>query len=130
MNEYLTAWSHAYYEVVEQNDDDIYSPLNNASLATFCVEIGQLFESPESFKVRKNSYLASILLQKRQNIVSDWAFKDSLRLEYLTNLVAKGIKWSVIYWARNLIKLLFKNILFNVNYRPLNNRSLHRQLGM
>ena len=52
-------------------------------------------------------------------------FKESVQLEQLTNLDAKGIKRSVNDWARHPCKVFFKNISFKVNSRSLKNNSLH-----
>ena len=51
-----------------RNTNNICSLLNNASIGTFCVQIGQLLESHWIFGELRFD-LASILLQKRLNIV-------------------------------------------------------------
>ena len=52
-------------------------------------------------------------------------FKVSLRLEWLTDLDAKGAKRSVKMWATNFYKSLFKNILLYMNCRLSKIRSVH-----
>ena len=66
-----------------------------ASFGTFCVQIGQLFESQWAFEECLNIDKS---LFSQENVADfDFLriFKNSLRLEWLTDLDAKGVKRSV-----------------------------------
>ena len=82
-----------YENTFEKLRRKICSPNIYASFGTFCVKIGQLFESQWAFQECLN--IDKSLFSKEN--VADFRrmFKDSLRLETLTNLDAKGAKRSV-----------------------------------
>ena len=86
-----------------------------ASFGTFCVQIGQLFEEQWFFKLSKEFEIDDIFLRNQWFVDVQAFFKESLCLEKLTNLDAKGTKRSVKMLAINLYIRFFKNILFCTN---------------
>ena len=74
------------------------SLLNNASFGTFCMPIGQLFKSQWVFKGSVKSVVWPLSKIDAKQEISR-IFRDSLWLEQMTDLNAKGTKWSVIKWA-------------------------------
>ena len=79
----------------------------------------------ESLNIRKNSEFDDIFLQKRRFADFQIFFKDSLCLEWLTNLDAKGAKRSVKMWTTNFHKSYNKNILLYTNVGLSKIRSVH-----
>ena len=61
-----------------------------ASFGTFCVQIGQLFESLQDFKLSEKFEIDLVFLQKQRFYRFQTFFKDSLNLQKLTNLNVKG----------------------------------------
>ena len=82
------------------------------SFGTFCVQFGQLFESQWDLKLSEEFESDVIFLQKQRFYRFQAFFKDSLCLQKLTNLDAKGAKRSVKMWAINFYQSFFTNILF------------------
>ena len=64
----------------------------HASIGTFCVQNGQLFEAQRDFKFSEEFELDVIFLQKQRFYLFRTFFKDSLFLEKFTNLDAKDAK--------------------------------------
>ena len=67
--------------ILKQNNNNIWAPLNNASFGSFCVQIGQLLESQWVFEDAINFLFSVDFASKRQQIAYYWAFKDPLRIE-------------------------------------------------
>ena len=79
-----------------------------ASFGTFWVQIGQLFEAQWDLELSEEFEIDVIFLQKQRFYRFPTFFKDSLCLQKLTDLDAKGAKRSVNLWATNFIKSFFQ----------------------
>ena len=66
-----------------------------ASFGTFFVQICQLFDAQRDFKLSEEFEIDVNFLRKQQFYRFQTFFKDSLCLQKLTNLDAKGAKRSV-----------------------------------
>ena len=95
------------------------------SFGTFCVQIGQVFKSRWDFIPSKNFEINLIFLKKQRFYRFQRFFKESLWLQKLTNLDAKGAKRSVKMWSTNLYQSFFKKILLLMNGRRSKLRSVH-----
>ena len=95
-----------------------------ASFGTFCVQIGQLFESQWDFKLSIELKIDLIFLQKEQFYRFQTFSNDSQGLQRLTNLDVKGAKRSAQMWATKFFESFFKNILLHMNGRRSNIRSV------
>ena len=95
------------------------------NIYTFCVQIGQLFEAEWDFKLSEEFEIDVIFLWKQPFYRFQAFFKDSLCLQKLTNLDAKGAKRSVKMWTANFYQNFFKNTLLYMNGRPSKLRSVH-----
>ena len=74
-------------------------------------------EAQWDFKLRNNSKSTSISFENSDFTVYKTFFKDSLCLQKLADLDAKGAKNSVKIWATNFNNSLFKNISLYMSRR-------------
>ena len=100
LNGSLTAHSSCtikdFWNLTKDSSSHLY-----ASFGTFWVQIGQLFEVQWDFKLWEEFEIDVIFLWKQRFDRFQTFFKDSLWLQKLTNLDAKGAKRSVKMWATN-----------------------------
>ena len=94
-----------------------------ASFGTFYVQISQLFEAQWDFKLPEELEISNIFLRKQTFYHFPTFFKDSLCLEWLTNLDANGAK----IWTTDFYMGFFKNILLYKNDEVSKVRSVHIQ---
>ena len=132
------------YKIRNICTEQICSPHFYASFGTFCVQNGQLFVaqwvfevclkidyrifskiSGAYFKLSEEFEIDVIFLWKQRFDRFQTFFKDSLCLQKLTVLDAKGAKRSVKMWATNFLKISFKNILLYMNGRLSKIGSVH-----
>ena len=97
------ATKYFWKTVIEVHSSHIY-----ASFGNFYVQIGQLFEAQWDFKLSKKFEIDDIFLRSQRFVDFQTYFKDSLCLEKLINLDAKGIKRSVKMWPNKFYKNIFR----------------------
>ena len=122
MNEFLTADRSSSTQHWNKTIEEVCIPHLYASFGTFCVQIGQLLAARWVFKHSEINY---IFFRCQRFVDFQTYFKDSLWLEWFTNLGAKGAKRSVNMWTTNLFKSFSKNISLYMNGRLSKIRSVH-----
>ena len=100
-----------------------WSPFNNASFVTFCVQMDQLLESQWVFENARN-FLFSIDFASKTSKQRFWlSLQRPIATQIIDRLVYNSTKRSVIY---RLLIFSSKIFWFNANCRPSNIRSLPR----
>ena len=90
---------------------------------TFWVQIGLLFKR-QFLKIIEESSLERFCFENSKILLfreSSWTQCDSKNWP----IPARGNKRSVIQWFTNFVKVVYKNILFDINSKPSNIWSLH-----
>ena len=100
-------------------------------MAPFASKLVNYLRKSESLNIRKNSEIDDIFLRRQLIVDFQTYFKDSLCLEWSTNLGAKGAKRSVNMWNTNFDTNFFKNMLLKMNgwlskIRSLRTYVMHR----
>ena len=93
--------------------------------APFAPKLVNCSQHSESLNIRKNCEISDIFLRWQRFVDFQTYFKDSLCLEKLTDLGAKGAKRSVKMLTTNFYKSFFKNILLYMNGWLSKIRSVH-----
>ena len=95
MNEFLTA--HVLQINFEKTLMEVDSPYLYASYGTFCIQIGQSFETHWVFEECLNIDKLKVLKENVVVFELFEMFKDSLWLEYLTILDVKSAGYKLAY---------------------------------
>ena len=103
---------------MKKHRNKFWCPLNKASFATLCIQIGQsiYFSPTESVKIREESNLAAILLPKRENMAFEVVFKELVYLKWLANRRAKPFVFNSI---QKMVFRLVQNILLHKSPQSL-----------
>ena len=102
---------HVHQNIFEKTLIEVGSSRLYASFGSFCVQIGQLFEAHSAqwdFKLSEEFEIDVIFHRKQWFYRFQTFSKDSLWLQKLTNLDAKGAKRSVKMWDINFYKSFLK----------------------
>ena len=114
-----------HQNIFEKTVIEVRSSYLYASFCTFYVQIGQVFEAQWDFKLSEEFEINDIFLPKQRFDHFPTFFKDSLCLEWYTNLDAKGVKRSAKILATNFYKSFWKNIFLYINGGLSKIRSVH-----
>ena len=125
LNEFLTADHSCTTKYFWKNSDKGFSSHIYASFDIICFQICQSFEAQWDFKLWEEFEKDLIFVRKQRFYRFQTFYKDSLCLQKLTNLDARGAKRSVKIWATNFYKSIFKNILLHKNSGLSKIRSVH-----